>query len=74
MSDLAQIRIEGSIKATMDEIEFEAVRRLLGPCEKNPSKIAKVLKRSPQYIKEILARRTLDLDGTIGRPLPTQSE
>ena len=49
----------------MDDIEYEAVRRLL-PCDfdqKAISRAAKTLGRSPQYLKEILAKRTLRTEG-----------
>ena len=61
MSDLVQVKIDAPMEATLDEIKYEAVRRLLEQCEKDPSRIAKVLRTSPQHVKEILAKRCLSI-------------
>jgi ActR/RegA family two-component response regulator len=61
MSEFVEVKIAAPLEATLDEIEYESVRRLLEPCNKNPSRIAKILHRSPQQIKAILAKRCLSI-------------
>lgn len=61
MDGFAELRIVGPLEARLDDIEYEAVRRLLGDCENDPSRVAKILKCSPQRVKAIISGHAIRL-------------
>ena len=59
MSEFIEVRIAAPFEATQDDIEYEAVRRLLSQCDNQPNKIGRILHRSPQWVRAVLSKHEL---------------